>query len=118
MDAGSVRIRSLQQSGGGSTVGGDDGGGGGGGRGGGGGQRSAARACELTMEARMLRALARTSATLAAMRRLVVAAAARVGRPAARSEPWMAPRQAARSAASVGHVSLSMPKLSSSCQAP
>ena len=85
---------------------------------GGGGQRSAARACELTMEARMLRALARTSATLAAMRRLAVAAAARVGRPAARSEPWMAPRQAARSAASVGHVSLSMPKLSSSCQAP
>ena len=51
------------------------------------------------MEARMLRALARTSATLAAMRILVVAAAARVGRPAARSEPWMAPRQAARSAA-------------------
>ena len=65
----------------------------------------------------MLRWLARASATLTAMRRLVVVAAACVGRPAARREPWMAARQAARSAASVGHVSRSMPKLSSALKA-
>ena len=83
------RIRSLRRSGGGGTVGGGGGGGGEGGRGeggGGGGKRSAARACELTIEARILRALACTSARLAAMRRLVVVAAARVGRLAVRRE--------------------------------
>ena len=55
----------------------------------------------------------RASATLTAIRRLVAAAAARVGRRSSSCEPWIAARHVGRSAASLCHDAWSMLKLSS-----
>ena len=56
--------------------------------------RSAVRASDVATEAPMSWMLARASVTHTAMRRLVAAAAARVGRLSSSCEPWIAARHA------------------------